>query len=218
MTDLRPLTRRLAIGFAALILGAASPAAAQTFSDAFAGFGSNDREPIQIEAKELLAQPVVQDYMMVAWRGDLVNLGWAWIPALLVLLLNLLFLLPLVAFVPALEPWLAGKLDQLYFLHLPVVKFGLVCAADLALALALTLIPAADLATAPVAPLLLAWVGSGLLWEARQVMAPSSSDAASQLTRSDAKSRLTRLYDRLAAYWADGINRVDERVSVKTTP
>ena len=53
MTDLRPLTRRLAIGFAALILGAASPAAAQTFSDAFAGFGSNDREPIQIEAKEL---------------------------------------------------------------------------------------------------------------------------------------------------------------------
>ena len=58
-----------------------------------------------------------------------------------------------------------------YLLHLPVVKFGLECAADLALALALTLIPAADLATAPVAPLLLVWVGSGLLWEARQVMA-----------------------------------------------
>lgn len=29
------------------------PAAAQTFSDSFAGFGSNDKEPIQIEAKEL---------------------------------------------------------------------------------------------------------------------------------------------------------------------
>ncbi|MDJ0930938.1 LptA/OstA family protein [Breoghania sp.] len=32
------------------------PAAAQTFSDSFAGFGSNDREPIQIEAKELNVQ------------------------------------------------------------------------------------------------------------------------------------------------------------------
>ena len=87
-----------------------------------------------------------------------------------------------------------------YLLHLPVVKFGLECAADLALALALTLISAVDLATAPIAPLLLVWVGSGLLWEARQVMALSSSDA---------KSRLPRLYDRLAAYWADSINRID---------
>ena len=32
---------------------------------------------VQIEAKELLAQPVVQGYMNVAWRGELVNLGWA---------------------------------------------------------------------------------------------------------------------------------------------
>ena len=69
MTDLRPLTRRLAIGFAALILGAASPTAAQTFSDAFAGFGSNDREPIQIEAKELQVQDKSQS---AVFSGDVV--------------------------------------------------------------------------------------------------------------------------------------------------
>jgi len=86
-----------------------------------------------------------------------------------------------------------------YLLRLPVVKFGLECAADLALALALTLISAVDLATAPIAPLLLVWVGSGLLWEARQVMALSS----------DAKSWRGRMYDRLVAYWGDNINRVD---------
>lgn len=39
-----------------LMLSAGSMASAQTFSDAFAGFGSNDREPIQIEAKELKVQ------------------------------------------------------------------------------------------------------------------------------------------------------------------
>ena len=179
----------------------------------------------QIKAKELLAQPVVQDYMMVAWRGGLVNLGgraWVLLLALLVLLLQLLVVLPLVALVPPLDrlllrdlaeerwidtwwrrrtPLLRKLLGRLgYLLQLPVVKFGLEFASDLALALALTLVPATDLATAPVAPLLLAWVGSGLLWEAGQVMAPSSSDAA---------SRLARAYDRLAAYWADGINRLD---------
>ena len=58
---------------------------------------------VQIEAKELLSQPLVQGCMMVAWRGDLVNLGWAWIPALLVLLLQLLFVLPLVTLVPPLD-------------------------------------------------------------------------------------------------------------------
>ena len=180
---------------------------------------------VQVEAKELLAQPVVQDYMMVAWRGGLVNLGgraWVLLLALLVLLLQLLVVLPLVALVPPLDrlllrdlaeerwidtwwrrrtPLLRKLLGRLgYLLQLPVVKFGLEFASDLALALALTLVPATDLATAPVAPLLLAWVGSGLLWEAGQVMAPSSSDAA---------SRLARAYDRLAAYWADGINRLD---------
>ena len=50
-----------------------------------------------------------------------------------------------------------------------------------------------------VASLLLVWVVSGLLWEARQVMALSS----------DATSRQARVYNRLAAYWADSINRLD---------
>ena len=49
---------------------------------------------VQIEAKELLAQPVVQGYLRVVWRENLVNLGWAWVLALLVLLLQLLFVLP----------------------------------------------------------------------------------------------------------------------------
>eukprot|EP00964_Phaeocystis_antarctica_P103143 scaffold68442_cov60-Phaeocystis_antarctica.AAC.1 len=173
---------------------------------------------VQIEAKELLAQPVVQGYIKVAWRGvwyegDLgynffqIAFGFAFLFVLL--LLNLLFLLPFVALAPALEPWLAKKLnganpfsqlEHRYLLLLPIVKFGLECAADLALALALTFLRAADLATAPVAPLLLVWVGSGLLWEARQLMAPSSSDA---------ESWLARAYDRLVAHWGDNINRVD---------
>jgi len=164
---------------------------------------------VEINAKELLAQPVVQGYVKAAWRGELVSElvdgddvpGWVWPMFFLFLLLQLLFLLPLVALVPALDPWLTKNLEGFYLLGLPVVKFGLECSADLALALALsTLLPAADLATAPVAPLLLLWVGSGLLWEACQLMAPSSSDA---------KSWLARMYDRLAAYWADSINRVD---------
>lgn len=44
-----------------------APAAAQTFSDAFAGFGSNDREPIQIEAKELKVQDKTQS---AVFSGD----------------------------------------------------------------------------------------------------------------------------------------------------
>jgi ankyrin repeat protein len=185
---------------------------------------------VQIQAKELLAQPVVKRYVELAWHGDpdilaqylplhvratdlrynsgLARMVARWTLLTACLLLNLLFLLPLVALVPALEPWLTKQLldnpyrdnSNAYLLRLPVVKFGLECAADLALALALTLLPAADLATAPVAPLMLIWVGSGLLWEARQVIAASSSDAM---------SRLARVYDRLAAYWADSINRVD---------
>jgi hypothetical protein len=183
-------------------------------------FGSGDgrkalEHAVRIDAKELLAQPVMQRYVELAWHGDPHILMQCWGPfnsglarmivrwTLLTacLLLNLLFLLPLVALVPALEPWLADKLGNAYLLGLPVVKFGLECAADLALALAFTFIPAADLATAPVAPLLLIWVGSGLLWEGGQFMGPPSS--------SDTKTRLARMYDRLAAYWGDGINRVD---------
>jgi hypothetical protein len=157
---------------------------------------------VQIDAKQLLAQPVVQGYIKVAWRGEYFEETAIFAAKFAaVLLLNLLFVLPLVALVPALEPWLTEKLHKnTYLLRLPVVKFGLECAAYLALALAFTFIPAADLATAPVAPLLLIWVGSGLLLEAEQFMAPSNSGA---------KKLLTRMYDRLAAYRADGINSVD---------
>ena len=157
---------------------------------------------VEIEAKELLAQPVVQGYIKAAWRGELmedITEGYKWAFLFVFLLPELLFLLPLVVLVPALEPWLVDKLDDAYLLRLPVIKFGLECAADLALALTLTLIPATDLATAPVAPLLLVWVGSGLLWEGRQLTASSS----------DSESWLTRIYNRLAAYWADHINRLD---------
>jgi lipopolysaccharide export system protein LptA len=56
--------------FALVMLAAGSlPAAAQTFSDAFAGFGSNEREPIQIEAKELQVQDKNQS---AVFSGDVV--------------------------------------------------------------------------------------------------------------------------------------------------
>ena len=62
-------------------------------------------------------------------------------------------------------------------------RFGLECTADLALALAVTLIPAASMVTAPVSPLLLVWIGSGLLAEAHQAMSSTGSDATSRLGR-----------------------------------
>ena len=164
---------------------------------------------VQIGAKELLAQPVVQKYVRIAWSGrdlhkwcyyhrleDWLSLVWR-----ALLLLQLLFLLLPVLLVPHLETWLIQKLGEnkddkvrsggflppgdnkdLYLLRLPIVKFGLECAADLALALALTLIPAADLATAPVAPLLLVWVGSGFLREFRQLVAASNHASTRKLT------------------------------------
>ena len=46
-----------------------TPASAQTFSDSFAGFGSNSKEPIQIEAKELNVQD--KDHTAV-FVGDVV--------------------------------------------------------------------------------------------------------------------------------------------------
>ncbi|MAA99345.1 MAG: lipopolysaccharide transport periplasmic protein LptA [Stappia sp.] len=53
----------------ALVVTGGLPAAAQTFSDAFAGFGSNEREPIQIEAKELQVQDKNQS---AVFSGDVV--------------------------------------------------------------------------------------------------------------------------------------------------
>ncbi len=58
--------RLLAMAGALSFLMAAT-ASAQTFSDAFAGFGSNDREPIQIEAKELQVQDKTQS---AVFSGD----------------------------------------------------------------------------------------------------------------------------------------------------
>ncbi|MBD8878439.1 lipopolysaccharide transport periplasmic protein LptA [Roseibium polysiphoniae] len=43
--------------------------AAQTFSDAFAGFGSNDKEPIQIEAEELEVEDKTNS---ATFKGDVV--------------------------------------------------------------------------------------------------------------------------------------------------
>lgn len=53
----------------ALAAGSAGTAGAQTFSDAFAGFGSNEREPIQIEARELQVQDKSQS---AVFSGDVV--------------------------------------------------------------------------------------------------------------------------------------------------
>ena len=74
-----------------------------------------------------------------------------------------------------------------------MARFGLECTADLALALAVTLIPAVKMVTAPFSPLLLVWIGSGLLAEAHQAMSSSSGS-------SDATSRLGRAHDRFNAY------------------
>lgn len=63
--------RRRLVGSLALVAMAFVPglAGAQTFSDAFAGFGSNEREPIQIEAKELKVQDKDQS---AVFSGDVV--------------------------------------------------------------------------------------------------------------------------------------------------
>lgn len=54
---------------ACLVLCAAPGALAQTFSDSFAGFGSNSKEPIQIEAKEL---KVADKNQVAEFIGDVV--------------------------------------------------------------------------------------------------------------------------------------------------
>ena len=156
---------------------------------------------VQIEAKELLSQPVVQEYVTGVWRGEeLVGLA-DWLFVLVMLLLQLLFVLPIVALVPALDGWLAAAYDGLdqgsrsqalreklydlggrrwfsetsYYLRLPIVKLGLEAAADLGLAFAFTIIPGPDLATAPAAPLLLVWVVSAIMWEGRQIATTTST-------------------------------------------
>ncbi len=61
--------RSLYGGTMLLFLALAAPAAAQTFSDAFAGFGNNDEEPIQIEAEELEVQDKTNS---AVFSGDVV--------------------------------------------------------------------------------------------------------------------------------------------------
>ena len=167
---------------------------------------------VQIGAKELLAQPVVQQFVSLAWSG---HSGRSLrkvdsLPQFFVVLLGQLpqffVLLPIVVLVPALDRWMGKDTAENgwgwgngYLLRLPVFKFGFESVADLALALTLTLVPAADLVTTPTAPLLLYWIGSALLWECRQI-------ATSESTSS---SRLGRVRDRVAAYAGDRLNLVD---------
>ena len=61
---------------------------------------------INVKAKTLMSQRVVQAYVQVVWRAEWVDLGWRRVMFWSLLLLNLVFLLPLVALVPPLEPWL----------------------------------------------------------------------------------------------------------------
>ena len=162
---------------------------------------------VQIGAKELLAQPVVQRFVSLVWSGGGIGDTWfEWLIHSVVLLLEILFVLPAVVLVPSLDRWMGKDTEEnlwgersAYFLRLPVIKFVLESAADLALALTLTLAPAADLVTTPTAPLLLYWIGSALLWECRQI-------ATSESTSS---SRLGRVRDRVAAYAGDRLNLVD---------
>lgn len=60
---------RRSVGFAAAVLLVSTTSYAQTFSDTFAGFGSSDGEPIEIEASELQ----VEDQNKIAiFLGDVV--------------------------------------------------------------------------------------------------------------------------------------------------
>ena len=60
---------RLALIAAIASFGVLSAAHAQTFSNAFAGFGSNTSEPIQIEARELQVEDKTNS---ATFSGDVV--------------------------------------------------------------------------------------------------------------------------------------------------
>ena len=87
--DHQALFGRLQLAAAACVRNDESGEARDKEEDVQKLFLSNDgrnalEHAVQIEAKELLAQPVVQGYMKVAWRENLVDLGWEWVLALLV--------------------------------------------------------------------------------------------------------------------------------------
>jgi len=60
---------RAALAGALCVLAIPQVASAQTFSDAFAGFGSNTREPIQIEAEQLEVEDSTNS---ATFKGDVV--------------------------------------------------------------------------------------------------------------------------------------------------
>ena len=95
--------------------------------------------------------------------------------SVLIVLLNLL-LLPVVALVPPLERVLKVKTvscwgthrKQVYVLQRPLVKFYLGVTAQLCLALIFTLLPATTMHSTTTVSLLLLWMASGIVWEAKQ--------------------------------------------------
>jgi len=153
---------------------------------------------LRVNAKELFAQPVMQRYVEYVWQGkDLqyeliqINSSWKNHPSgtswenqlydsftvlcrrtmlVLIVLVNLL-LLPVIALVPPLERVLKGRTvygKQVYVLQLPLVKFYLGFTAQLSLALIFTLLPATIMHSTTAVSLLLLWMASGIVWEAKQ--------------------------------------------------
>ena len=128
----------------------------------------------------------------------------------LLLLVNLL-LLPVVALVPPLDKMLVAidtvarekaikELKNIaearsraafspfffrYLLRLPLVKFYLSFTAQLALALIFTLLPSATMHTTTAVSLLLLWMASGIVWEAKQAKDDVRKHFADYLNRYD---------------------------------
>eukprot|EP00964_Phaeocystis_antarctica_P158527 scaffold129219_cov66-Phaeocystis_antarctica.AAC.1 len=159
---------------------------------------------LRVNAKELFAQPVMQRYVEHVWQGkdlqyELIKLSSSWkkvfsfgglcrrIMLVLILLVNLL-LLPVVALVPPLERMLKGKTvygKQVYVLQLPFVKFYLGFTAQLSLALIFTLLPATIMHSTTAVSLLLLWMASGIVWEAKQVKGDVHGHFADYFNRYD---------------------------------
>lgn len=147
---------------------------------------------LQVEAKVLTLQQVMQDFVDVTWMGpmhirvsDLDYLGGSGSCAaacrtLSHICLNVL-IGPLVLCFNALCPFEEGGLKQCgladdgwikswYVLNAPIAKFTLAFVCELALALIFTLVPIDELARDDLCPLLLAWLGSAFAWELRQAL------------------------------------------------
>lgn len=131
-----------------------------------------------MRAKMLFTQPVVQDYVTAKWRKLFDNapdpgfnsdfiVGWTVVTLFLVL--QVVFLLPIVALAPPLDPILRRKFPLAYVVDAPVVKFYLETVSDVAFAVVLTAVPSEALGGYPAAPILLAWVVAGLYWELKSL-------------------------------------------------